>query len=565
MKLKILDCTLRDGGYHTNWEFEPNFVGDLIAILDRVGVDVIELGYKSPLRGGKYKKCNDKFIEIELGFIPKAKLSFMVDTKDFVVNNKLDYTLIKTNIHKNSIFNMCRVASALDFLDHSKELVGYLHSIGYETTFNLVRASLLDKSTLQKAIKSADDSEADVLYLADSFGSLISNKLSEFLKIYRENTDKKIGFHAHNNLGLGFSNTVLAIESGVDYVDGSITGMGRGAGNMKLEQLLMYLDYDCSEIFGLINRRFDKLKKQYQWGYKFNYMLGGMKEIHPVYYEKLKSKGLSESKIYSVLNGIKIKNTFDKSEIENIKEKTASVVIPARYKSTRFPGKPIIDIKGIPMIIRVAQAAERAVGKENVYIATEDERISNVVDSYNYKVILTSDSCLTGTDRVAEASLELDSDIIVNVQGDEPMVNPDTILRVIEEKKKFPSSIITSISRFNSNKEFKNRNIVKFVFDNEKNLLYASRSGIPGNKNDEFMYGYSHVAVYAFSKKELESFYKWGIENGKTELEWVEDIEILRFLEMNHNVKIIEVSDVGWSVDMPSDVEKVEDVISERL
>jgi|TARA_B100001971_G_C18258096_1_gene584010 3-deoxy-manno-octulosonate cytidylyltransferase (CMP-KDO synthetase) len=563
--MKILDCTLRDGGFHTNWEFDTEFVRDLITVLDGTGVDVIELGYKSPLRGGKYKKCNDKFIEIELGFIPKAKLSFMVDTKDFVVNNKLDYTLIKTNIHKNSIFNMCRVASALDFLDHSKELVGYLHSIGYETTFNLVRASLLDKSTLQKAIKSADDSEADVLYLADSFGSLISNKLSEFLKIYRDNTDKKIGFHAHNNLGLGFSNALLAMESGIDYVDGSITGMGRGSGNMKLEQLLTYLDYDCSEIFGLINRRFDKLKKQHQWGYKFNYMLTGMKEIHPAYYEKLKLKGLSESKIYSVLNGIKIKNTFDKSEIENIKEKTASVVIPARYKSTRFPGKPIIDIKGIPMIIRVAQAAERAVGKENVYIATEDERISNVVDSYDYRIILTSDSCLTGTDRVAEASLELDSDIIVNVQGDEPMVNPDTILRVIEEKKKFPSSIITSISRFNSNKEFKNRNIVKFVFDNEKNLLYASRSGIPGNKNDEFMYGYSHVAVYAFSKKELESFYKWGIENGKTELEWIEDIEILRFLEMNHNVKIIEVSDVGWSVDMPSDVEKVEDVISERL
>ena len=364
--MKILDCTLRDGGFHTNWEFDTEFVRDLIAVLDGVGVDVIELGYKSPLRGGKYKKCNDKFIENEIGYVPKSKLSFMVDTKDFVIDNKLDYNLIKTNIHKNSIFSMCRVATTLDFLVYAKELVGYLHSIGYETTLNLVRASLLDKSTLQKAIKSADDSEADVLYLADSFGSLISNKLSEFLKIYRDNTDKKIGFHAHNNLGLGFSNTMLAMESGIDYVDGSITGMGRGSGNMKLEQLLMYLDYDCSEIFGLISRRFKELKRQHQWGHKINYMLTGMKEIHPAYYEKLKLKGLSESKIYSVLNGIKIKNTFDESEIENIKEKTVSVVIPARYKSTRFPGKPIVDIKGIPMIIRVAQAAERAVGKENV-------------------------------------------------------------------------------------------------------------------------------------------------------------------------------------------------------
>jgi len=563
--MKILDCTLRDGGYHTNWEFEPEFVRDLITVLDRTVVDVIELGYKSPLRGGKYRKCSDKFIEKTIGFVPKSKLSFMIDTKDFVIDGKLDYNLIKTNIHENSIFSMCRVATTLDFLDYAKELVSYLNSIGYTTTINLVRASIIELSELPSVISQIDDSVSDVLYLADSFGSLTSNKVEEFLKIYRDNTDKKIGFHAHNNLGLGFSNTLLAMESGVDYVDGSITGMGRGCGNMKLEQLLMYLDYDCSELFDLINRRFDKLKKQYQWGYKFNYMLGGMKEIHPVYYEKLKSKGLSESKIYSVLNGIKIKNTFDKSEIENIKEKTTSVVIPARYKSTRFPGKPIIDIKGIPMIIRVARAAEKAVGKENVYIATEDERISNVVDSYNYKVILTSDSCLTGTDRVAEASLELDSDIIVNVQGDEPMVNPDTILKVIEEKKKFPKSVITSISRFNSNKEFKNRNIVKFVFDNEKNLLYTSRSGIPGNKNDEFIFGYNHIAVYAFNKKELESFYRRGIENGKTELEWVEDIEILRFLEMNYNVKIVEVSDVGWSVDIPSDVEKVEDVISERL
>jgi len=105
MKLKILDCTLRDGGYHTNWEFEPNFVGDLIAILDRVGVDVIELGYKSPLRGGKYKKCNDKFIENILGFIPKSKLSFMVDTKDFVVNNKLDYNLIENSL-LNHVLNL---------------------------------------------------------------------------------------------------------------------------------------------------------------------------------------------------------------------------------------------------------------------------------------------------------------------------------------------------------------------------------------------------------------------------------------------------------------------------
>ena len=93
----------------------------------------------------------------------------------------------------------------------------------------------------------------DVLYIADSFGNLDSDKTETLINLTSSFWKGEIGFHAHNNLGLGFSNTLLAIESGVDYVDGSITGMGRGCGNMKLEQLLMYLDYDCSEIFGLIN------------------------------------------------------------------------------------------------------------------------------------------------------------------------------------------------------------------------------------------------------------------------------------------------------------------------
>ena len=245
-------------------------------------------------------------------------------------------------------------------------------------------------------------------------------------------------------------------------------------------------------------------------------------------------------------------------------------VIPVRMGSSRFPGKPLFTIAGMPMLEHVWHRANMYSFWDELFLATCDQEIQEFANLKNIPCIMTSDKHERALDRVAEAvgksNVQInDDDIVLNVQGDEPMVNPDTILKVIEEKKKFPKSVITSISRFNSNKEFKNRNIVKFVFDNEKNLLYTSRSGIPGNKNDEFIFGYNHVAVYAFNKKELESFYRRGIENGKTELEWVEDIEILRFLEMNYNVKIVEVSDVGWSVDIPSDVEKVEDVISERL
>tara|TARA_B100000073_G_C23738093_1_gene572883 strand:+ start:1535 stop:2578 length:1044 start_codon:yes stop_codon:yes gene_type:complete len=331
----------------------------------------------------------------------------------------------------------------------------------------------------------------------------------------------------------------------------------------------------CKEIGDVIDRkpytnRIDKINSLYDKGHTIVYMTArglksgrGEEYYRPITEQQLKKWGCKYHELQFKLHDAdlfiddKSVNSNDFFE-SNIEDKTVSVVIPARYKSTRFPGKPIVEIDGIPMVIRVAQQATKAVGKENVYIATESGIISDLVYNYDYNVILTSSSCLTGTDRVAEASLQLDSDIIVNVQGDEPMVNPDTILKVIEEKKKFPNSMITAVSRVDSREVFDDKNIVKFVFDEKNNLLYTSRSGIPGNKNDEFMYGYSHVAVYAFNKEDLTKFYHYGIVNGKSKLEWIEDVEILRFLEIGHNVKIVEVSDVGWSVDIPSDVKKVE-------
>ena len=120
------------------------------------------------------------------------------------------------------------------------------------------------------------------------------------------------------------------------------------------------------------------------------------------------------------------------------------VIIPARFKSSRFPGKPLVKILGKEMILWVAEISSKAVGKKNIFIATDDLRISEKVNEHGYKSIMTSSDLLTGTDRVAEACVQLDYDIIVNVQGDEPLIDHKDILRSIEFKKKYPSSIINS-------------------------------------------------------------------------------------------------------------------------
>ena len=563
--MKILDCTFRDGGYYTNWNYDDDLVRETISVLDETNVDVIEMGYKSPLRGGKYRKCNDHFVQNVLGFRPKAQLSFMIDVKDFIFNNVIDYGVVKNTIKlaEDSIFDMCRVACTIDTLDYAIGVVNFLSSMGYVTTINLMRASLLDLKTLKKCVVKMNKSNLDILYLADSFGSFTAHEVLDYIKVYKDFSDKQFGFHSHNNMGLAFSNSIEAINNDVDYIDGTITGMGRGAGNVRLEQLLMYLGYDCTGLIDLIENKFNKLKNDYGWGWDINYMVTGLKKIHPAYCQILKSKSLSSSRIQNVLNDIVKKEFFDISEIEGVDKHKVSIIIPARYKSTRFPGKPVVEINGIPMVIRVANIAKEAIGKENVYIATDDERILDKVKEYNYKVIMTSDSALTGTDRVAEASEEIDSDIIINVQGDEPLLNPNHIKRVIEEKIKYPNYVIGCMSRIESYEKVTDLKMPKIIVNLQNELMYCSRGAIPSSKHGPGENAKKQVCITACNKDELKKFYERS-KIGKTPLEWVEDIEINRFLELGMTVKMVEVEGSTYAVDFLEDVEIVERLLNEN-
>lgn len=232
------------------------------------------------------------------------------------------------------------------------------------------------------------------------------------------------------------------------------------------------------------------------------------------------------------------------------------VIIPARYKSTRFPGKSLIDINGKPMIIRVVEIACKAVGKENVFVATDDERISDVIENYGYNYIMTTD-CPSGTDRVAQASRLMEADIVLNVQGDEPLLNPNDIERVIEHKKKHMDSVVNCMSKIDS-EEANNVNTIKVVTNYENDLIYMSRSPIPATKVGLSDNTYKQVCIYAFTKEQLEKFYKMK----KTLLELDEDIDILRFLEMGINVKMIETFGTTQAVDIPEDVDKVVGLIN---
>jgi 3-deoxy-manno-octulosonate cytidylyltransferase (CMP-KDO synthetase) len=233
------------------------------------------------------------------------------------------------------------------------------------------------------------------------------------------------------------------------------------------------------------------------------------------------------------------------------------VVIPARHNSTRFPGKPLVKLLGKTMIERVAELSAKAVGNENVYIATENNEILNKVKDAGFKAILTSNNCLTGTDRVAEVAKKIDADIYVNVQGDEPLINPNDIKRIIEAKKKYPNNVLNAYTSIEKDEKPNNYNIPKVIFTKDERLIYISRKDLPGfkeEKNRPNSY-YKQVCIYAFNREELEMFSSYG---GKSKLEMSEDIEILRFLEMKKTIQLLRTSSSSLAVDEPSDVKKVE-------
>ena len=234
------------------------------------------------------------------------------------------------------------------------------------------------------------------------------------------------------------------------------------------------------------------------------------------------------------------------------------VVIPARYKSTRLEGKPLLNLSGVPMIIRTYRQCLKAVSSRLIYIATDNNLVRKACLNEGAQVIMTSSKCLTGTDRVAEVSRKIDAKNYINVQGDEPVFNPKDLEKLIKEIKKNHNKVIMGYCEIDSKKAFKDPNIPKVVINNKEQLLYISRAPIPSNKQNKFKKGWRQVCAYAFPKKSLKIF---SSSKRKTKLESIEDLEILRFLELGEQVKAIKMSRMSLAVDTAKDIVLAEDRI----
>jgi 3-deoxy-manno-octulosonate cytidylyltransferase (CMP-KDO synthetase) len=230
------------------------------------------------------------------------------------------------------------------------------------------------------------------------------------------------------------------------------------------------------------------------------------------------------------------------------------VVIPARLNSGRLGRKPLADICGKPMILHTYERALEATSKENIFVATDSDEIMAVCQNADVNCVMTSKKCLTGTDRIAEFSEKVKADLYVNLQGDEPIMDSNNIVKIINMGLQEPDVIINGWASIHQRKQYFSRTIPKVMIKENGDLMYMSRSPIPGNKSNKFIEAKKQICIYSFPLKALQFF----VENPhKSPVEEIEDIEILRFLEMGWRIKMVEMSGHSVAVDTPQDLEIV--------
>jgi 3-deoxy-manno-octulosonate cytidylyltransferase (CMP-KDO synthetase) len=236
--------------------------------------------------------------------------------------------------------------------------------------------------------------------------------------------------------------------------------------------------------------------------------------------------------------------------------KSAIGIIPARYESRRFPGKPLAKILGKPMLQWVYERAALSHALKKIIIATDDERILNTARSFGAETILTSSHHPSGTDRVAEIASQLRVPLIINIQGDEPLVRGEMITALVEALQDDTAAMSTLAVKSRDKKLLKDENIVKVVFDKEGYALYFSRSPIPNNSSLFWI----HIGIYGYKRDFLLKFSKLQ----PTSLENIEKLEQLRALECGYKIKIIESTHSTLSVDVPEDIKKIENFLKKE-
>ena len=286
-EIKVLDCTIRDGGLMNNHHFHDKIVKVVYDTCVAAGIDYMELGYKASRKGikqgehGAWKYCVEEDLRRIIGDNKTAlKLCVMADAE------RCDY---REDIppKKESVVDMIRVATYIHQIPTALDMVKDAHDKGYETTVNLMAVSIVPDRELDEGLEMLAASEARAIYVVDSFGALYSEQVHYLVKKYLSHckaSRKQVGVHMHNNMQLAYANTIEGIIEGANFLDATMAGLGRGAGNCPMELLLGFLHnpkYNLRPVLDCVQNHIEPMRAKLLWGYDLPYLLTGMLNQHP--------------------------------------------------------------------------------------------------------------------------------------------------------------------------------------------------------------------------------------------------------------------------------------------
>ena len=315
MKIKILDCTLRDGGYYNNWDFTDEFIQNYLSAISQY-VSIVELGlrilnsngYKGPLAFTK-----DKWLS-KFNLPSSIEYAVMLNASDFKHSHdlNLDVDYLFPNSCDNSPISLVRIAARYSDFYVLPTLINLLKSKGYKVAINLMQISEYSDEEIKCICKEINKLSPSIFYVADSLGCLRSDNVASLFDLISNRVDMPIGIHAHDNMGLARQNSIQASELGANYLDSTLLGMGRGAGNARTEEIYLELfssqinEYKLLPLFNFLHEYMNPLRKKYNWGGDYLYMLSAMYKIHPSLVQHLSTDTrYSMSEVLSIFNFLK--------------------------------------------------------------------------------------------------------------------------------------------------------------------------------------------------------------------------------------------------------------------
>jgi len=294
--IKLLDCTFRDGGYYNNWNFDKSTINEYFKTINKCKIKFVELGFrfidKSKTKGvTAYTK--DNFIN-QLKIPNNISIGVMINAGDLLKKEGITPLEQCKKVFPNvkSKIKFVRIACHYEEIFKIKSVILWLKKQNFSVGVNLMQISEINFKKIKKVCKYLKPLNINMLYFADSLGSLNPNTTKKIVNSFRKNWSKDLGIHAHNNLGLALKNSIIANKNGVDWVDCTIHGMGRGPGNLRTEDIVTQVFKQkkiTNEVNKLIRKRFKKMMKKYKWGQNKYYEMAAKYKIHPTYIQRMLS------------------------------------------------------------------------------------------------------------------------------------------------------------------------------------------------------------------------------------------------------------------------------------